>query len=158
MGQLLSVSVGLLAGALLGAGAFWAVARARRRWAERRRKENAPFPSETPFADFLEHLGDIAYSADDQGRITYANPASQAITGLPVEEVIGKSFLPLFTPESQEIATDVKQSGGITSMMEKKIYDKVVNDIKSGRISKEDLGGLGDIEDLEKKYREKYNK
>jgi len=61
------------------------------------------------FRDFLENLCDIAYEADSRGNVTYANRMSEVITGVPLKDIIGKPFLPLFTKESQQIALDAYQ-------------------------------------------------
>jgi PAS domain S-box-containing protein len=65
--------------------------------------------SESHFKNFLENLGDIAYEADSYGNVTYVNKTAEIITGVPLKDIIGKPFLPLFTEESQAIAMDVYQ-------------------------------------------------
>ena len=75
----------------------------------RKQAEEALGMSEKRFRNFLENLGDAAYEADSSGNITYANKISEKITGMPLKDIIGKSFLPLFTKESQSVAMDVFQ-------------------------------------------------
>ena len=65
--------------------------------------------SEERFRTFFDNLGDAAYRADTHGNITYANKFSEELTGSPAEDLIGKSFLPLFEPDSQRVAIDVYQ-------------------------------------------------
>jgi PAS domain S-box-containing protein len=76
---------------------------------KRKLAEGALRESEQKFRNFLENLGDVAYETDSSGNVTYANKASEIITGMPLNSIIGKPFLPLFTKESQEIAIDVYQ-------------------------------------------------
>ena len=73
-----------------------------RKWMEKELRH-----SEQKYRAFLDDLGDIAYEADLQGNITYANKTAERIAGIPLEDIVGKSFLSLFTEESQETALDV---------------------------------------------------
>ena len=63
--------------------------------------------SEERFRDFLENLADAAYEVDSLRNITYVNKMAQELVGVPMEEIIGRSFLPLFTEESQSLALDI---------------------------------------------------
>jgi len=74
-----------------------------------RRSENALRDSEERFRSFFDDLGNAVYRADAQGNITYANKFSEKLTGLPLEDILGKPFAPLFTSESQRVAADVFQ-------------------------------------------------
>ncbi len=74
---------------------------------EQKQAEEALRESEERFRTFLEDLSDAAYTADARGNITYLNKYSEGLTGLPMEEVIHKPFLPLFTEESRRVALDV---------------------------------------------------
>jgi PAS domain S-box-containing protein len=73
-----------------------------RKWLEKELRQSGQ-----KYRTFLDDLGDIAYEADLQGNITYANKIAERITGIPLEDIVGKSFLPLFTEESQETALEV---------------------------------------------------
>ena len=64
---------------------------------------------EKRFRNFLDNLGDAAYETDSSGNVTYGNKTAEIITGVPLKDIIGKPFLPLFTAESQKIAIDVYQ-------------------------------------------------
>ncbi len=75
-----------------------------RKWTETKLRE-----SEERFRTFLENLSDIAYETDEKGNITYINKITEIITGIPMENIIGKPFLPLLTEESQKTALDVYQ-------------------------------------------------
>ncbi len=67
------------------------------------------YKSDKIFKTFLNNLSDAAYATDNQGNITYTNKVAEKITGIPLEDLIGKPFLPLFTEESQKVAVDVYQ-------------------------------------------------
>ncbi|MBI9081700.1 MAG: PAS domain S-box protein [Pseudodesulfovibrio sp.] len=56
---------------------------------------------------FLDNISDIAYTADDQGNLTWANSASERITGLSLESTIGKPFLPLFIEDDHQSLIDI---------------------------------------------------
>ena len=64
---------------------------------------------ENNFRNFLDNLVDIAFETDASGNVTYANRISETIVGVPLRDIIGKPFLPLFIKESQEPAIDVYQ-------------------------------------------------
>jgi len=74
---------------------------------QEKKAQEALRKSERRFRNFLDKLGDAAYETDSSGNITYANKMSETITGMPLKDIIGKPFLPLFTEESQKIAIDV---------------------------------------------------
>ena len=60
--------------------------------------------SEERHRTFLENLSDIAYELDLNGNLTFVNKAAELITGEKISEWMGKSFLPLLTEESREVA------------------------------------------------------
>ena len=55
----------------------------------------------------LENISDIAYIADTEGNVTYVNPAAEKMTGVPLEEIIGRPFLPLFVEKDHQSLIDV---------------------------------------------------
>jgi PAS domain S-box-containing protein len=55
----------------------------------------------------LDNLSDIAYRADCEGNVIYANPAAERITGIPLNEIIGQPFFPLFVEEDQRSLKEV---------------------------------------------------
>ena len=55
----------------------------------------------------LDHISDIAYIADTEGNVTYVNPAAEQIIGIPLDEIIGKPFLPFFIEEDHQSLIDV---------------------------------------------------
>ena len=72
----------------------------------RKRAEDALRKSGERFRSFLDNLGDVAYEVDSNGIITYANKMAEKMTGLSLEDLLGKHFIPLFTEESQKVAAD----------------------------------------------------
>ncbi len=73
----------------------------------RKQAEKALQDSEEHFRNFLENLGDIAYAIDTRRNVTYTNKMGEIVVGLPLSKIVGRSFLPLFTEESQKLALDV---------------------------------------------------
>ena len=59
------------------------------------------------FRRFWDDLVDIAYEVDTHGNITYANRASEAVVGRPLDEILGNIFLSLFNEESKNLAFEV---------------------------------------------------
>ncbi len=60
--------------------------------------------SEERHRTFLENLSDIAYELDLNGNLTFVNKAAELITGEKVSGWMGKSFMPLLTEESRQVA------------------------------------------------------
>ncbi len=83
--------------------------RALNRWeqvTQRKRTAHTSQESEEYYKAFLFNLGDVAYEADVRGNVTYANRMAETVAGLPLSEIIGRPFLPLFEGDSQERAID----------------------------------------------------
>lgn len=76
---------------------------------ERKQVEDVLRASEQRFRRFLENLGDAAYEADAHGNITYTNRMGEVVSGIPLKDLMGNPFLPLFTEQSQKVAVDVYQ-------------------------------------------------
>ncbi len=58
---------------------------------------------ESLFHSMVENTGDGIFSVDAQGRFTYLNLQCELLTGFKPEELIGKPFVQVLTPPSQEI-------------------------------------------------------
>ena len=76
---------------------------------QRKQLEDGLRASERRFRRFLENLADAAYEADAHGNITYTNRMGEVLSGVPLKDLLGNPFLPLFTKQSQEVAIDVYQ-------------------------------------------------
>lgn len=70
---------------------------------ERKRAEQQLIEKEL----FLENITDVAYTTDREGNVTYVNPAAERLTGLPLGEIIGQPFLPLFIEADKNKAWSV---------------------------------------------------
>lgn len=69
---------------------------------ERKRAEALLYESETRFRQIVENASDIIYRTDVTGKFTYANPSALHMMGFTSEdEVIGKNYLDLTTPEAR---------------------------------------------------------
>jgi len=109
--------------------------------------------SERRFRNFLDKLGDAAYETDSLGNITYANKMSETITGMPLKDIIGKSFLPLFTEESQKTAIDVyhKTLNGKSPEYDLTFTNKRICHFKNGPLKDKDgkiIGVFGIARDI----------
>jgi len=69
---------------------------------ERVRAEEARRASEERFRDLVENAGDLIWSIDESGRITYVNPTVERLIGLAPEEVIGHHFAEFLAPGEEE--------------------------------------------------------
>jgi PAS domain S-box-containing protein len=74
---------------------------------ERKLVNNGKNAPNAKFRNFLDNLGDVVYETDASGNVAYTNKVAEKITGIPLKDIIGKSFLPLFTKESQQVAIEV---------------------------------------------------
>lgn len=70
---------------------------------ERKRAQALLEESEIRFRQIVENASDIIYRTDINGRFTYANPAALNMMGFKSEEeVLGRNYLELTTPESRQ--------------------------------------------------------
>jgi PAS domain S-box-containing protein len=68
----------------------------------RKRAENQVIESEARFRQIVENASDLIYRTDTNGYFTYANPSALHAMGFErEEEVIGKFYLDLTTPEAR---------------------------------------------------------
>jgi hypothetical protein len=74
-----------------------------------RRAEAALRWSEQKYQRFLDRMGDAAYEANDRAEIIYANPMASRLSGVPLEELVGRPFVPLLAEESRKIAIEAHQ-------------------------------------------------
>ncbi|MES2284672.1 MAG: PAS domain S-box protein [Bacteroidota bacterium] len=58
--------------------------------------------SEEKYRKIVEEVGDVVYSSDYKGYLTYINPMSKKITGYTENELIGKYFTEIIDPEWKE--------------------------------------------------------
>jgi PAS domain S-box-containing protein len=72
---------------------------------ERRRAADRLRESEQRYRSLFDHHPAI-YSFDAQGRFVSANAACEALTGYRLDELVGKSYLPLVVPEDRARATE----------------------------------------------------
>jgi len=55
---------------------------------------------------FLDNISDLAYIADKEGNVIYANRAAEKLTGLALSEIIDQPFLPLFVEKDHDSLID----------------------------------------------------
>jgi PAS domain S-box-containing protein len=56
------------------------------------------------YAALVEAAGDFIYTLDLEGRFTYLNRAAGRLMGRPVEDMLGRKFTSVLTPQSCEVA------------------------------------------------------
>jgi len=62
--------------------------------------------SETRYRTFVEILKDIVFTIDTEGRFTYLNPQIEKVTGYRVEELLGREFTDILSPQYKEATLD----------------------------------------------------
>jgi PAS domain S-box-containing protein len=66
---------------------------------DRKLAEEALKESEEKYRSLVENINDVVFSVDIEGKITYASPVLERITGFSADEYIGKRFDGLIHPE-----------------------------------------------------------
>ncbi|RJP31660.1 MAG: PAS domain S-box protein, partial [Actinobacteria bacterium] len=74
---------------------------------ERKRAEEALLESEERFRELAESITDVFFAMDGDVRYTYWNRASEALTGIPAADAIGKSIYELFPDEQGARAAEI---------------------------------------------------
>ena len=74
---------------------------------ERKRVEHAMRESEEKYRSLVETTEDWVWAIDLAGRLTYSNPAIEAILGYGVDEVIGRRNVELIHPDDREHALNM---------------------------------------------------
>jgi PAS domain S-box-containing protein len=92
-GQRHIVLLVLSAGAFLQLGVFLAIEQARRRDAADRQRAADRMSQQLSFtAAITDNIGEGVYALDRHGRLTFMNPAAQAMLGWTEEDLLGKSM------------------------------------------------------------------
>jgi PAS domain S-box-containing protein len=58
------------------------------------------------FRSIVENSQNLIYLLDTSGNTVYVNPAIEYMLGYKSEEILGKSFFDLMTPESRSISSE----------------------------------------------------
>ncbi|MBE0539985.1 MAG: response regulator [Verrucomicrobia bacterium] len=69
---------------------------------QRKQAEAALDASENRYRTVVESIKEVVFQMDPQGRWLFLNPAWTTITGFPVEDSLGRSFLDFLPPEDRE--------------------------------------------------------
>lgn len=73
--------------------------------------EGRSLGSEPDYRQLVESAGDIVYSLDLEGRLTFFNAAAVRVLGYEPGELLGRRFADILTPESQRVAMEHFQRG-----------------------------------------------
>jgi PAS domain S-box-containing protein len=113
---------------------------------DRKRAQEALLESEEKYRTMIERSNDMIWALDRSGKFSFFNTQAETVTGLDLNDWIGKSFTPLILKEDLAMVTDIFKKGmeGISSEYElrfKKRHDEIltisVNTaslIKDGRV------------------------
>lgn len=74
---------------------------------ERKRAQVALLESEKKYRDLVETAHDLIWAVDAEGRITFMNQASRNIYGYEPDELIGRSYFDLLSPEERTRQLDI---------------------------------------------------
>jgi PAS domain S-box-containing protein len=61
---------------------------------------------EPDYREIVERIGDMIYTLDLEGRFTYLNSAGLQLMGRAADEVLGRHFTTVLTPQSAAVASD----------------------------------------------------
>jgi PAS domain S-box-containing protein len=73
-------------------------------YAELRDRTEALQTSESRYRNLVDHSPDLVWEVDAEGRFTYIGETLERLTGFRPEQVLGRTWMSLLTPESVEIA------------------------------------------------------
>jgi len=100
---MLTIMISCLLMILFGAWALYSIYRDNTR---RIKAENLAKQSEKKYRNIIEDAGDVVYTSDYQGLFTFINSRAAELTGYSPQELLGKHFSSIITPEWQERARD----------------------------------------------------
>ena len=78
---------------------------------KRRKVEEALQESENKYRVIFDTLTDIVFSLDIQGRITYLNPQFEKISGYRTEDLYGRPYTDIISPDFRELTLDMFRRG-----------------------------------------------
>jgi PAS domain S-box-containing protein len=61
---------------------------------------------EPDYRELVERAGDMIYTLDLEGHFTYTNAAAVEVLGYPREQLLGRHFMEVLTPDSQHVALE----------------------------------------------------
>jgi two-component system, cell cycle sensor histidine kinase and response regulator CckA len=111
-----------------------------------RESEEALKKSEEKYRDLVENINDVIFEIDENQRISYISPTSEAIFGLPPSDLIGRPMMDFLFPADRSLAGESFQK--ISSGQPHPIEVRLVNQFKEirwVRISSRPITKMGQV-------------
>jgi two-component system cell cycle sensor histidine kinase/response regulator CckA len=113
---------------------------------ERKQTEEALKKSEEKYRDLVENINDVIFEIDENQRISYISPTSEATIGLPPSDLIGRSMMDFLFPEDRSLAGESfqKNSSGQALPIEVRLVNQF-EEIRWVRVSSRPITKMGRV-------------